>query len=196
MGLLRRSGGGTLDALIVGLGNPGRQYARTRHNIGFMVVDRIAERTGASWRGKYDGRFTETKLGDARVALLEPETFMNLSGRSVSAATRFYKLEPPDVIVVYDDIELEFDKVRAKVGGGLKGHNGLRSMAESLGSPDFLRVRCGVGRPRRGDPRSVADYVLGAFYEDEDPADLIERAADCAEAILADGIDEAERRFA
>ena len=100
------------------------------------------------------------------------------------------------MIVVYDDIELDFDKVRAKAGGGLKGHNGLRSMAESLGSPDFLRVRCGVGRPRRGDPRSVADYVLGAFYEDEDPADLIERAADCAEAILADGIDEAERRFA
>ncbi len=196
MGLLRRSGGGTLDALIVGLGNPGRQYAKTRHNIGFMVVDRIAERTGASWRGKYDGRFTEAKLGDARVALLEPETFMNLSGRSVSAAARFYKLEPQDVIVVYDDIELEFDKVRAKAGGGLKGHNGLRSMAESLGTPDFLRVRCGVGRPRRGDPRSVADYVLGAFYEDEDPADLIERAADCAEAILADGIDEAERRFA
>ncbi len=121
---------------------------------------------------------------------------MNLSGRSVSAAARFYKLEPQDVIVVYDDIELEFDKVRAKAGGGLKGHNGLRSMAESLGSPDFLRVRCGVGRPRRGDPRSVADYVLGAFYEDEDPADLIERAADCVETILADGIDEAERRFA
>ena len=196
MGLLRRSGGGTLDALIVGLGNPGRQYAKTRHNIGFMVVDRIAERTGASWRGKYDGRFTETRLGDARVALLEPGTFMNLSGRSVSAATRFYKLEPQDVIVVYDDIELEFDKVRARAGGGLKGHNGLRSMAESLGSPDFLRVRCGVGRPRRGDPRSVADYVLGAFYEDEDPSDLIERAADCVETILADSIDEAERRFA
>ena len=130
MGLLRRSGGGTLDALIVGLGNPGRQYARTRHNIGFMVVDRIAERTGASWRGKYDGRFAETTLGDARVALLEPETFMNLSGRSVSAAARFYKLEPQNVIVVYDDIELEFDKVRAKAGGGLKGHNGLRSLAD------------------------------------------------------------------
>ena len=195
MGLLRRSGGGTLDALIVGLGNPGRQYARTRHNIGFMVVDRIAERSGASFRGRYDGRFAETAIGDARIALLEPETFMNLSGKSVAAAARFYKLAPQDVIVVYDDIELEFDRVRAKAGGGLKGHNGLRSMADSLGTPDFLRVRCGVGRPRRGDPRSVADYVLGAFYEDEDPADLIERAADCAEAILADGIDEAERRF-
>jgi PTH1 family peptidyl-tRNA hydrolase len=196
MGFLRRSGGGTLDALIVGLGNPGRQYARTRHNIGFMAADRIAERYGASFRAKYDGRFTETAIGDARVAILEPETFMNLSGRSVQAAARFYKLEPQDVIVIYDDIELEFDKVRAKAGGGLKGHNGLRSLADSLGTPDFLRVRCGVGRPRRGDPRSVADYVLGAFYDDEDPADLIERAADCVELILADGIDEAERRFA
>ena len=195
MGLLRRSGGGTLDALIVGLGNPGRQYVKTRHNIGFVVVDLLAERAGGSFRAKYDGRFAETTIADARVALLEPETFMNLSGRSVAAAARFYKLQPQDVIVVYDEIELDFDKVRAKAGGGLKGHNGLRSLADSLGSPDFLRVRCGVGRPRRGDPRSVADYVLGAFYEDEDPTGMIERAADCVETILAEGIDEAERRF-
>lgn len=196
MGFLRRSGGGTLDALIVGLGNPGRQYARTRHNIGFMVVDELAARSGASFRGKYDGRFTETTIGEARVALLEPETYMNLSGRSVRAAARFYKLEPADVIVVYDDIELPFDRVRAKAGGGLKGHNGLRSLAEAFGTPDFLRVRCGVGRPRRGDPRSVADFVLGAFYEDEDPAAMIERACDCATSIVLDGIDEAERRYA
>jgi PTH1 family peptidyl-tRNA hydrolase len=196
MGFLRRSGGGTLDALIVGLGNPGRQYAKTRHNIGFAVVDRLAERAGAGFRAKYDGRFSETTIGDARIALLEPETFMNLSGRSVNAAARFYKLEPQDVIVVYDEIELPFDKVRAKAGGGLKGHNGLRSLADSLGTPDFVRVRCGVGRPRRGDPRSVADYVLGAFYEDEDPTDMVERAADCVELILAEGIDEAERRSA
>src|SRR6478672_5786251 len=195
MGFLRRSGGGTLDALIVGLGNPGRQYTETRHNIGFKVVDRLAERAGASFRQKYDGRFTEAAIGDARVALLEPETFMNLSGRSVRAAARFYKLSPDDVVVVYDDIELPFDRVRAKAGGGLKGHNGLRSMADSLGTPEFLRVRCGVGRPRRGDPRSIADFVLGAFYEDEDPAALIELAADCAQSIVLDGIDEAERRY-
>src|SRR4051794_16509478 len=132
MGFLRRSGGGTLDALIVGLGNPGRQYAKTRHNVGFLVVDRLAERAGASFPAKYDGRFAETTIGDARVALLEPETFMNLSGRSVNAAARFYKLEPQDVIVIYDEIELPFDKVRAKAGGGLKGHNGLRSLADSL----------------------------------------------------------------
>ena len=196
MGLLRRSGGGTLDALIVGLGNPGRQYAKTRHNIGFLVVDLLAERAGASFRAKYDGRFAETTIADARVALLEPETFMNLSGRSVQRRRRAStSWSRRNVIVVYDEIELDFDKVRAKAGGGLKGHNGLRSLADSLGSPDFLRVRCGVGRPRRGDPRSVADYVLGAFYEDEDPAGMIGRAADCVETILADGIDEAERRF-
>src|SRR6476646_11157399 len=99
MGLLRRSGGGTLDALIVGLGNPGRQYADTRHNSGFKFVDRLAERAGATFRQKYDGRFTETRLGDARVALLEPETFMNLSGRSVSSAARFYNIAPAEVIV-------------------------------------------------------------------------------------------------
>jgi peptidyl-tRNA hydrolase, PTH1 family len=195
VGILRRSGGGTLDALIVGLGNPGRQYADTRHNIGFRVVDRLAERAGASFRQKYDGRFTETTIGEARVALLEPETFMNLSGRSVRTAARFYKLPPDEVIVVYDDIELAFDRVRAKAGGGLKGHNGLRSMADALGTPEFLRVRCGVGRPRRGDPRSIADFVLGGFYEDEDPAPLIDRAADCATAIVLDGLEEAERRY-
>ena len=197
MGLLRRSGGGTLDALIVGLGNPGRQYARhaPQHRLhGRRPAGRAGRR---ELPPKYDGRFAETHLGDARVALLEPETFMNLSGRSVAPAARFYKLEPAG-----RDRRLRRDRarrstsVRAKAGGGLKGHNGLRSMADSLGTPDFLRVRCGVGRPRRGDPRSVADFVLGRVLRGRGPGGLIERAADCAEAIVADGIDEAERRFA
>jgi PTH1 family peptidyl-tRNA hydrolase len=196
VGVPRRPGGGSLDALIVGLGNPGAQYARTRHNVGFKVVDRLAERAGASLRGKYNGLFTETTVADARVGLLEPQTFMNLSGQPAAAAARFYKLDPTDVIVVYDEIELDFDQVRARAGGGLKGHNGLRSMAQALGSPDFLRVRCGVGRPRRGDPRGVADYVLAPFYDDEDPTTLIERAAGCVEAILTDGIEAAERAYA
>jgi PTH1 family peptidyl-tRNA hydrolase len=184
-----------VEALIVGLGNPGAQYTLTRHNIGFRVVDEIASRAGTSFRSKYGGRFAETTVADARVALLEPETFMNLSGRAAATAARFFKLAPEAVIVVYDDIELDFDKVRARSGGGLKGHNGLRSMADAFGSQDFLRVRCGVGRPRRGDPRSIADYVLGGFYEDEDPTELIGRAADCVEAILRDGVAAAERAF-
>src|SRR5690349_12637056 len=163
MAALRRGGGSTLDYLVVGLGNPGSRYARTRHNAGFMVVDRLAERAGAQFRNKYDGRFTEAQLGDARVALLEPETYMNLSGRPVQKAAAFYKLPPEAVIVVHDDIDLDFDRVRAKAGGGLKGHNGLRSLADSLGTRDFLRVRIGIGRPQRGDRRDVADWVLAPF---------------------------------
>jgi peptidyl-tRNA hydrolase, PTH1 family len=184
-----------VEALVVGLGNPGSQYAQTRHNIGFRVVDEVARRGDATFRSKYSGRFAETTLGGVGVALLEPETYMNLVGRPAAQAARFYKLDPADVIVVYDDIELAFDRVRARAGGGLKGHNGLRSMADALGTADFLRVRCGVGRPRRGDPRSVADYVLAPFYEDEDPSGLIERGADCIEAILRDGVEAAERAF-
>lgn len=195
MGFLRRSGG-TLDALVVGLGNPGSRYARTRHNIGFMVLDELASRTGAQFRSKYNGRFAEASLVDARIALLGPETYMNLSGRPVADAARFYKVPATDIVVVYDDVELAFDRVRVRAGGGLKGHNGLRSLAETLGTPDFARVRCGVGRPRRGDPRGIADFVLAPFEDDEDPGPMILRAADGVEAILRDGAEAAEREFA
>ena len=196
MSLLRRpAGGGTFDGLVVGLGNPGPQYARTRHNAGFMVVDRLAERAGASFRKKYNGRFTEATLADSRIALLEPQTFMNLSGRSAAAAARFYKLPASLVIVVFDESELAFGRVRARSGGGLKGHNGLRSMAEALGTADFLRVRCGVGRPGHGDRRDVADYVLAPFAPEEDPTHLIDLAADCVEEILRNGIDAAEQAY-
>ena len=196
MGTPSRPGGESLDALIVGLGNPGPRYAHTRHNVGFMVLDRLAQRAGVKLRTKYNGRFGEATLVDARVGLLAPQTFMNLSGASAAAAARFYKLDPTDVVVIYDEIELDFGQVRARAGGGLKGHNGLRSMAQALASPDYLRVRCGVGRPRKGDPRSVADFVLGAFYEEEDPTAMIDRAADCIDAILTDGIDAAELVYA
>lgn len=185
MGLLRRSGAGSLDALVVGLGNPGRQYERTRHNVGFMVIDLLAERAGTSFRAKYNGRFAETRLGDARVGLLEPETYMNLSGSSVGGAVRFYKLAAEQVIVVHDDIELAPGDVRPKAGGGLKGHNGLRSLADALGSRDFLRVRVGVGRPGRGDRRDVADYVLARFEPDEDVDGIVRSAADAVERLLA-----------
>ncbi len=195
MGILRRGGGGSLDALVVGLGNPGARYARTRHNVGFRVVELLAERAGASFRGKYDGRFAETRLGEARVGLLAPETYMNLSGPPVAKAARFYKLAPADVILIHDDIDVDFDRVRAKAGGGLKGHNGLRSLAEALGSRDFARVRLGVGRPRRGDRRDIADFVLAPFDADEDPEPMITRAADCVQLILDEGIDAAERAY-
>lgn len=194
MSLFRRETA-SLDALIVGLGNPGRQYARTRHNIGFMVVDELAARLAVTFRARYEGRFAEGRDGEARIALLEPETFMNLSGRPVAAAARYYRLAPEEIVVVYDDIELAPGRIRAKAGGGLKGHNGLRSIAGALGSPDFVRVRMGVGRPGPGDRRSVADFVLAPFAPEEDVEGMVRSGVECIETILRDGLPEAERRW-
>jgi PTH1 family peptidyl-tRNA hydrolase len=116
---------------------------------------------------------------------------MNLSGKSVAAALRFYKLEPDALVVVHDEIDLELGDVRAKSGGGLAGHNGLRSIAQQLGTQDFLRLRIGVGRPERGDPRPLADWVLADFRADEDPEALVGRGADAVETLVAEGVDRA-----
>src|ERR671933_2182439 len=184
----------SLDLLVVGLGNPGREYANTRHNAGWMVVDELARRHGGSWRSKFSGSLAELRLDDARLALLKPETYMNESGRSVGAAARFFKVARDGLLVVHDDVDLEPGRLQARAGGGLAGHNGLRSLAQTLGSQDFLRLRIGVGRPGRGDPRSVADYVLSPFDPEEDEDGLVVRAADAAEAIARDGLEAAQRR--
>ena len=194
--LRSRSAGGSLDLLVVGLGNPGPRYARTRHNVGRLVVERLADRLGLVFGQKHDGRFVTGRLDEARVALLVPETFMNDSGRSIAKAARFHKLGREDVVVVYDEVELPLGRVKARAGGGLKGHNGLRSTAQALGGPEFLRVRCGVGRPERGDPRPLADWLLSPFEAHEDPAPLVERGADCVEAVAREGLEAAERAFA
>jgi peptidyl-tRNA hydrolase, PTH1 family len=193
--LLRRDFGPSLDVLVVGLGNPGPEYALTRHNLGFMVTDRLVGEWSVSWRSKFSGRLAEARDGDLRVALLQPQTFMNLSGRSVAAAMRFYKLEPDALVVVHDEIDLPLGDVRAKFGGGLAGHNGLRSLRESLGTADFARVRIGVGRPERGEQMPVADWVLRPFPADVDVAALVDRGTECTLAVVRDGIDVAMRRF-
>jgi PTH1 family peptidyl-tRNA hydrolase len=185
----------TLDLLVAGLGNPGREYERTRHNIGWLVLDELARRHDASFRGKFSGQLAETRLGDLRLALLKPETYMNVSGRSIGAARRFFKVDPADLLVVHDDVDLEPGRLQARFGGGLAGHNGLRSIAEALGTNDFLRLRVGVGRPGRGDRRSVADYVLGEFEPELDVDELIARAADTVETVARDGLEEAQRRY-
>jgi PTH1 family peptidyl-tRNA hydrolase len=185
----------TLDLLVAGLGNPGPRHAADRHNAGWMVVDELGRRAGASFRAKFDGRIAETRIGEARIALLKPETFMNESGRSIAAAARFFKVVPQDVLVVHDDVDLEVGRLQARLGGGLAGHNGLRSIAQALGTQDFLRLRLGVGRPGRGDPRDVADYVLSPFEAHEDPEAIASRAADAVEVLLAEGLDETQRRF-
>lgn len=153
--------------LFVGLGNPGAGYARNRHNVGFMAVDAIAEAHGfPPWRGKFHGELAEGRLGPEKVLLLKPQTFMNLSGDSVQMVTTFYKLDPADVVVFHDELDLAPERVRVKVGGGHAGHNGLRSIAGHIG-PDFMRVRLGIGHP--GDKRLVTNYVLGDFARQEAP---------------------------
>jgi peptidyl-tRNA hydrolase, PTH1 family len=185
----------TLDLLVAGLGNPGREYGRTRHNAGWLVVDELARRHGGSWRSKFSGSLAEERLGDLRLALLKPETYMNESGRSVAAAARFFKVEPEALLVVHDDVDLDAGRLQARRGGGLAGHNGLRSLASDLGTQDFLRLRIGVGRPGRGDPRSVSDWVLSPFAPEEDVDALVSRAADAVETIAREGVEAAQQRF-
>ncbi|HEX3256729.1 MAG TPA: aminoacyl-tRNA hydrolase [Gaiellaceae bacterium] len=185
----------TLDLLVVGLGNPGSEYASTRHNVGFMVADEIASRHGGSWRSKFSGEVADIRLDSARLALLKPQTYMNESGRSVAAAAKFYKVAPEDLLAVHDEVDLELGRLQARVGGGLAGHNGLRSLAAALGTPEFIRLRVGVGRPERGDPRPVADWVLSPFAPEVDVGGLVSRAADAVEALVAEGLEEAQQRF-
>jgi PTH1 family peptidyl-tRNA hydrolase len=196
MRLFRRGeSASTLDVLVAGLGNPGPRHERDRHNAGWMVVDEIARRRGVSLRSKFNGRIGETRFDDSRLALLKPETYMNESGRSIAAAARYYKVAPEDVLVVHDDVDLDVGRLQARAGGGLAGHNGLRSIAQALATPDFLRLRIGVGRPGRGDPRDVADYVLSPFEAHEDREVIVSRAADALEVLVLEGLEEAQRRF-
>jgi PTH1 family peptidyl-tRNA hydrolase len=195
--LFRRDGGSpsSLDLLVVGLGNPGREHANNRHNVGWMVVDELARRHGATFRSKFSGQLAEVRIGDARVALLKPETWMNLSGRSVQAAARFFKVEPDALLVVHDEGDFDLGRLQARAGGGLAGHNGLRSIAQSLGTQEFLRLRIGVGRPERGDPRPLADYVLSNFEPHDDAERIVSRAAEAVEAVVRDGLEAAQRAF-
>jgi peptidyl-tRNA hydrolase, PTH1 family len=193
--LLRRSREPSLSHLVVGLGNPGARYRDTRHNLGRRAVELIADELGGSWRSRWNGRVSELRDSDERLALLVPETFMNESGRSVAPALRFYKLPPERLVVVHDELDLELGDVRAKQGGGLAGHNGLRSLAEATGTQDFLRVRIGIGRPERGDRRPVADWVLQPFPPGTDVDRLVRDGADCALSVLRDGVDVAMRTW-
>src|SRR5579862_2903860 len=178
--------------LVVGLGNPGREHARNRHNAGWMVVDELARRHAGSWRAKYSGQMAEVRVGEEKLALLKPETYMNESGRSVGPAAAFFKLDPVDVLVVHDEGDFELGRLELKAGGGLAGHNGLRSIAQVLGTQDFLRLRIGVGRPERGDPRPLADWVLANFEPHENAEEIVARAADAVERLVADGMAQAQ----
>ena len=181
-----------VDWLVVGLGNPGAEYDGTRHNIGFEVADELATRWSLpKAKSKYRGLLTDGRTGPGgpRVAILKPMTYMNEAGDSVSPARGALKVDDLDhVLVIHDEIDLPFGEIRVRTGGGLAGHNGLKSLRASLGSPDFTRIRIGVGRPPTTDPDLVAAYVLGRFAEPKaDVEELVARAADAAERGLQDG---------
>jgi peptidyl-tRNA hydrolase, PTH1 family len=176
--------------LFVGLGNPGRDFSGHRHNIGFRAVDAIARSANApSWRARFQGHACEIGLAGERVTLLKPETFMNLSGQAVGAAARFYKIEPGDIVVFHDELDLAPGKLRVKKGGGNAGHNGLRSISEHLGN-EYRRVRIGIGHP--GDKALVHNYVLSDFAKAEAPwVEALSRAVGANAGLLAKGEDEA-----
>ncbi len=188
----RRSGGGPpagkADALLIGLGNPGSRYAGTRHNVGFEVARALAER----WqlpapKQRYGGLVSDGRIapGGARVAVLLPQTYMNESGDAAGPARGAYRVPLDRVIAIHDEIDLPFGEVRVKRGGGVAGHNGLKSLDRGLGSRDFRRVRVGVGRPESTDPEIVSRYVLGRFSEDQERVQgLIDRAADRTERLI------------
>lgn len=172
--------------LFVGLGNPGAKYAGNRHNIGFMALERIADDHGfGPWKSKFQAQLTEGRLGLEKIILLKPQTFMNLSGQSVGEAMRFYKLDPEDVVVFHDELDLAPGKARAKTGGGHAGHNGLRSIHQHIGA-DYDRIRLGIGHP--GDKSRVAGYVLNDFAKaDQDWLDDLLRGISDGAADLANG---------
>ena len=174
--------------LIVGLGNPGSKYAKNRHNIGFMVLDALAEDARiAVTRTKFKGAYGTGRIADRDVVLLKPGTFMNLSGQSVVPAARFFGVEPENIVVIHDELDLAYGTLRLKMGGGHAGHNGLRSIINLLGSREFARLRVGIGRPEKG---TVSGFVLADFANEERdflPA-LIDNGADAVRRALQEGV--------
>ncbi len=181
--------------LLVGLGNPGPKYEMTRHNVGFLVIDRLADRHGISLtQQKFHGRYASGLCRGEKVHLLQPQTFMNLSGKSVVAAAGFFDIAMGQVIVVHDDLDLAPGVVRVKIGGGHGGHNGLRDIVAKSGSAEFVRVRMGIGRPEKG---AVTDWVLGNYSrsEIEELEIQLDQACDAIEVILTEGASTAQNKF-
>ena len=174
--------------LIVGLGNPGPKYLWTRHNAGFMVIDRLSSLSGIPVsRKNFSGLSGEGAHAGSRLLLLKPQTFMNLSGRSVAATLRFHKLSLQDLVVIHDDLDVPYGRLKLKEGGGHAGHNGLRSLMQELGSGDFVRLRIGIGRPVHGD---VVNYVLTNFSAEEmtSLSSVLDGTIDCLDLLLREGL--------
>jgi len=185
--------------LICGLGNPGREYERHRHNIGFMVVEALLSRARAELnQEKFAAKVGQGTLAGEKILFVEPQTFMNLSGRSVAEAARFYKIPPEDVLVIHDELDLPLGRLQLKAGGGSGGHNGLKSIVASLGSEAFIRLRFGIDKPEGPNARErVAGYVLSNFDDGERRQldELMDRAMDMTECWVREGLSVAMNRF-
>jgi PTH1 family peptidyl-tRNA hydrolase len=203
--VLRPFSWGELVWLVVGLGNPGREYEGTRHNVGFMVVDALARRHRApSFSSKFKAEVAQVSVRGESALLLKPQTFMNLSGQAVQPAMAFYKIPLEHILVVHDDLDLELGQIKLKRGGSPGGHNGLKSIDSQIG-PNYLRVRAGIGHPRQKAPEGapppprggVVGHVLGGFKgkDAEEAQFLVENCADAVESLIADGLEKAQMRF-
>lgn len=180
--------------LIVGLGNPGPEYELNRHNIGWLVLDSIDKISSNNWKSKFKGFYTDTTIDGEKVYFLKPQTFMNLSGESVGPLCNFFKIKPTEILVLHDELDLDFGKIQFKSGGGLAGHNGLKSMAQILGTQDFHRLRVGIGRPPRG---SVSSWVLSNFPADQDTqlGIVLKNTAKAIEDLFSMGLKKASNQY-
>jgi PTH1 family peptidyl-tRNA hydrolase len=180
--------------LIAGLGNPGVKYELTRHNIGWLVIDQLSFYDKLVWKDKFKGDYAQTSWQNKNIYTLKPKTFMNLSGESVVPMMNFFKIERDDLIVVHDELDLPFGQIAFKKGGGLAGHNGLKSIAAQLGTQEFIRMRVGIGRPKFG---TVSDYVLSTFSKDEDMVlgDYLSKCAKALEDYLLAGYEQASQKY-
>lgn len=182
--------------LIVGLGNPGREYSETRHNVGFMTIDELSGRWQVTnWRSRHEALVGEYKAGDEALLLVKPQTFMNLSGNAVGALARWYKIKTEDIIVIHDDMDLPAGRLRLRTKGSSGGHRGIESLLLQLGKEEFPRVRIGIGHPPEG--WQTVDYVLGRFNAEESPLmeAAIKKAADAVEGIIKYGLNKAMNTF-
>lgn len=186
--------------LVVGLGNPGEKYASTRHNIGFLVADELAIRLGGKFASnKYRALVLETRLGvgsdSPKIVIIKPQTYMNDSGDAVAPLAKYFNCPPERIIAIHDELDIPFDTLRVKIGGGDNGHNGLKSLTHSLGTPEYFRVRVGIGRPTT--PQDTADYVLDRFAKSEKLAlnDLIMRSCDAIESLIVKGLEVTQQNF-
>ncbi len=194
--------------VIAGLGNPGAKYEHTRHNVGFLLLDHLAQKQNVAWRGRFSSEMCELKFADRKILGVKPQTFMNRSGEAVKEVVDFFKVEPQQLVVCYDEVDLPLGSIRIKQGGGAAGHNGIKSLISQLTTPEFVRLRLGIGRPQRIDQDDkvvpvetaegqLANWVLGSFSKDERLVveQMIERAAAALPILLEKGVKAAQNVF-